>query len=93
MASRMLISLFRTFRPYVETGVNIPAEKVFNICAVLESAIDDVEKLEARLAPTLTVPVIEPLPKNVTRLSPKNGARVRSCPPCAPVPPEPEGAA
>jgi hypothetical protein len=76
MLSRQLISVFKTLRPYTETGVHIAPEKVFTICAVLQDAIDEAEALEAKLAPHLGDDPNADLPKNVTRLTPRDGGKV-----------------
>ncbi len=68
MLSQNLRTLAEHLRPYAATGMQASPSAMVMICAIVESAIEDAEELEAR-----SVPKIErhlgALPSNVVRLS------------------------
>lgn len=77
MLSRQLISLFKTLRPYADTGVHISSERMFAILSILQDAIDEAEALEAKDAPRMGDALGGEFPENVVRFdAPRDGAEI-----------------
>jgi len=70
MLSENLQSLAEGLRRYVATGMTVESSAVVIICAILESAIEDAEELEARTVPALDRQTGD-LPENVVRIATK----------------------
>ena len=69
--SRNLESLFEHLQPYAKSGINADPSHVFMICSIIQSAVQEAGKLDARTIPLIDQQHEGSVPENVVRFVPK----------------------